>query len=885
MERALAVRLTLAGGEGVSDQRLSRDLWDDIDDERIAQRLRVLTHRLRGRLGPHRDLLRRTAVGYRLDACAIDLVALERAQARLAGAGEGVGREALLRDAVGLWRDDSLVDVRSFPFARGEAERLDAVRLDLQVDLYTTELELGNPVMAEIERLAATHPLHEPIVALSVLALYRAGRQADALNRLTALRNALAAEYGVSLSPESADLELKLLRQDPHLAAGDPVVAVARRVPEPAPVGSVSATPFVGRDADRTWLLQRLRRPVLVTLTGGPGVGKTRLAREVVACLGGRRTAWLDLASVSTRGAMVAGLAAAAGVTEGSGDVLARSADALAGAVLVVDNAEHLVDPVADLLSVVRRTSDGLSVLVTSQRAIRMEGEEVRQVGPLAIEAATELFCARSGAAADADVTAVCTAVECWPLAVELAAGLTRTLSVRQLAERIEYQVRLLVGGLRDSTGRHSSLRAAIDWSHSLLDEPSRVVLRRMAVFDGGCTLDAVEQVVAMDPITVTLALADLQDRCLLAVDNATGGSPRFRLLLSIRDHGLEQLGASGEESDVRRRHANWCAELAAGSERYGGQNHGELLGELMVEEANLRAAIEWSLDHEATWVTRIIAPSWWYWWVRGLLADALDWLGRCLAALDPEPTTERAYTLRAIASLTRNGGDLTKARAIGDQALAIFRELGHQLGCATTLLGLSITNICLRDYETALTQSREASAVALALGNDRIRGAAIDATGGALRCLGRLDAAEDVFLEVEQLWITMADSRGLASTRAGLAMIARQRGELPKARAYCLDALRTYQELDLTEGQLEVLELIACLEVDEGRPTDALRLLTVASRDRRRLGVPSKVPDELVARDNAEASALQALGPAAGQIVDAATEAELASVVGALLR
>ncbi len=261
------------------------------------------------------------------------------------------------------------------------------------------------------------------------------------------------------------------------------------------------ATSFVGREGDVAATVARLSRAGVVTLTGGPGSGKSRLAIEAARAVAhtGRSVTLVELAPLHRDGAVSAAVAAAVGASAGD-DPVPEVAEQLEGSLLVLDNAEHLVEQVADLVMALMGRTQSLSVLVTSQRPLLVPAEELVHVGPLGPEAAARLFaqrCAPDQTEADPrDVASVCEAVDRLPLGIELAAGLTRTLTVRQLAERVNDRLRLLVGGTRVRGGRHSSLRAALDWSHDLLDDRERTVLRRTAVFTGGFTLEAAEHVI-----------------------------------------------------------------------------------------------------------------------------------------------------------------------------------------------------------------------------------------------------------------------------------------------------------------------------------------------------------------------------------------------------
>jgi len=558
LERALAARLALAHGRGVLDEVLAQDLWG-AGVERPRERLRVLAHRLRRSLGTHAGALRRTPAGYALSANPVDLVTAERAVVRLH---EAVRAEdiptafAAGNRALSQWRGPSLADLRTVPFATAEAARLDTLRLELQTGRLQAELELGVAGIADIDQLLAAHPLHEALVGLAATALYRSGRQAEALDRISQLRKSLANELAIDPCPEIAALELRLLRHDPTLM---PSTAAAK----PLPVLRLRPGNLIGRDQERASLIEELQAPGLRTLTGAPGVGKTRLAQEIasVTSVSGRPVAWVDLAPLDTPAAVIAALTAAAGIDGVYVDPLPRCAEALSGALLVIDNAEHLVDPVAAFLTGLFRHAQGISVLVTSQRPVRIDCEVLHHLCPLPSEDASRLFCGLTGTCPDEQVDTICEAVDRSPLAIELAAGLTRVLTVEQLSERIGQRLKLLTGGNRDSGARHSSLRNALEWSHSLLDPPSRCLLRRLSVFAGGCTLEAAEQIAAdehLDAADVPALLTDLVDRCLITADGH-----RFRLLETIRDFAHEKLLEAAEESPVRRRHADWCLAVA----------------------------------------------------------------------------------------------------------------------------------------------------------------------------------------------------------------------------------------------------------------------------------------------------------------------------------
>jgi predicted ATPase/DNA-binding SARP family transcriptional activator len=893
LELALLTRLALAGGKSVADDVLAHDLWGDVELARPVERLRVLAFRLRRSLGIHADAVRRLPAGWAVQGSAVDLAAVVQATNRFHAAlasGDLSSAEATGGEALQYWRGPALAGLRAIPYAAAEGERLDAEQLELRTEVFDTELAHGGRSAGpHLARLVYEHPLHERLVGLLAVHLYREGRQAEALEQLAELRRRLSTELGVDPSPVTAELELKLLRQDPEL------LPAQHPVPNSAPGGlpSVrfpeSASAFVGRTGERAALLTQVGEPGVITLIGGPGVGKTRLAREVSRAVqeAGRPVAWLDLAPLRTADALPAALAAATGVEPGPSAPLPRCASALSGALLVVDNAEHLIDAAAELISELRRTAE-VTVLVTSQRPLRIAGEETHHVGPLAPHAAVTLFCSRSGAKPSQQVDVICAAVDRLPLGVELAAGLTRTLTVEQLADRIGDRLRLLVAGSRDVGHRDTSLRAAIDWCHDLLDPTARAILRRLAVFSGGCTLEAAEDVLADEALVagdIAPAMTDLIDRSLLTVHTSPAGTRRFGLLEVVRDYAADRLHDSGEETAVRNRHVAWCRQLAKSAAQYGGSDHAELLAAVTSEEPNLRAAIAWCLGDakDPCSVLDLAAPTWWYWWTSGQMAEARRWLRVSLAA-SSTASAERAAGLRAAAALARNSGDYEEARALGEESLRTFRLLEHDRGITAALIGLNITSLALGDLAGAIRYGEESRDRAAQAGDRRVVGAAVNNIGIALRCLGRTTEAEAAFTEALELWRADDDLRGMSAAIACLAIAARQLGDLARSPELGLDSLRRCRDIDLAEGQLDMLDALACLDVLEDRPASALRLLAIADRYRAELGTSLYIPDEVADRTDALTTARRALGADAQTVEEAAGTVLLTDVVAGLL-
>jgi predicted ATPase/DNA-binding SARP family transcriptional activator len=880
LARALAVRLALARGEAVADDILIRDLWGDDDAARPTARLRVLASRLRGALGNYAPALQRTPAGFSLRAIPTDLVAAERALATVDAVrrtGDQASVFATAAAGLELWRGEPLSDLEGIPFVASEQQRLQSLQLELQLAWGEAGLALGRQVDAELERLAAAHPLHERLVGLSALALARAGRQAEALDRLRGLRHRLAEELGIDPAPETVAIEDDLR----GLRLSTP------RVPLPT-----AASNFVGRDHEQSVLLREIHRPVLITLLGGPGVGKTRLAREVAAqtVVQGRPVAWLDLAPLHASDNLVAALAAAVGA-ESNGDTVAHAAELLAGTLLIVDNAEHLVDEIAPLIDSLRFKAVDLSILVTSQRPLRLSDEQVHRLGPLPAAAATALFCDRSGASAGPAVETICTAVDRLPLGIELAAGMTRTLSVQQLADRIDRRLQLLIRGRRDPGIRHASLRAALDWSHELLEPSVRTALRRLSVFAGGCTLEAAEQVVAGDGIQVDEVaelLAVLVDRSLVTMDD----DERCSLLETIREYGRGQLRAAGEESAVRGRHAAWCVGLAKFGEQYARLNQRfslrepEVARRLRIEEPNLLAAVDWCLGegNDPGRVSEIVAPLSWHWYYRGMMAQAGGWLRSSLATL-ASGTPERAAALTALAVQTRFSGGYAEARDIGLECVAIYRALGDSRGLAVGLQGLTLTSLALQDEYAALNYAHEAETLGRSINFAAVRGGALNCAGLALRQLGYQSEARQMFEEAYDVWSGSQDDQGMVIAGGNLSIADFQAGHVEAARRRQLHVLRIARSIGYTVGILDGLGVLASIEAASGHYELAVRLLTVAERHRADIGAPLFIPDELAALATAWTAARSSLGPEADRIADSARHLPLNTLLTELLQ
>jgi len=474
------------------------------------------------------------------------------------------------------------------------------------------------------------------------------------------------------------------------------------------------------------------------------------------------------------------------------------------------------------------------------------------------------------------------------PLAIELAAAQLRTMSLAeltgQLGRRIGSTLTMTDHRSRTTPDRHQTMRAAIDWSYRLLTPAEQALFRHLAVFSGGMGPAAVTSI-ADDGIDPHAVLVRLVDQSLLTV-NLYGDGTRYRMLELVREYATEQLAATGELAAVRGRHAAWCAGIAAEAEVFGGPDHTERMRRLGVEEANLRAAMEWCLGDGADPVRalEIASPLWWYWWARGLMIEGRGWLRRGLKAADPAPSTWRGLALRAAAALTRNSGDFAEARELGEECLAVYEALADRTGLMIAYGSLCVTAMAQRDYEASLRYARASGDLAEADGDPRRHGSALNNIGLTLRILGRHDEAVEPLEAALRIWDELKDGRGAAAALGNLAIIARQSGDPEQARELSMASLSNYVAVDIVEGILDSVDALACLDIAAGDAENGLRLLTVCDREREKLGAPLLIEDEIRDRTAALATAHAALGPRAAEIIESARDLPLDTVVTELL-
>jgi predicted ATPase len=442
----------------------------------------------------------------------------------------------------------------------------------------------------------------------------------------------------------------------------------------------VVASSLLDREAEIDELVSLLSDGIrLVTVTGAGGTGKTRLALQVAAELVGAvedGVFWVPLAALSDPNLVVPTVAQTLGA-RGDLTPYVRDRDVL----LLLDNAEHLLDAagaLAELLAAAPR----LRLLVTSRAPLRLTGEREYPLEPLPDSDAVMLFLDRARAVgrevqANGTVAAICRRLDGLPLAVELAAARTKLLDPTTLLRRLDQALPLLTGGPRDAPERQRTLRGAIEWSHELLDEPARAIFRRLAVFIGGCSLEAAEEVCDADLDT----LAALVDLSLLKPT----GTERFIMLETIREYALERLEGSGEAEQLRERHAQMCTELAERARlELGGPERARWEARLETELPNIRAALAWASERRPELLHRLARSLRIFWNTHGYLREGRGWLERALES--GAERLERAEILGGLGWICRAMGDREGAAAAAEERLRLAQALGDARNLAAAL-------------------------------------------------------------------------------------------------------------------------------------------------------------------------------------------------------
>jgi predicted ATPase len=671
-------------------------------------------------------------------------------------------------------------------------------------------------------------------------------------------------------------------------------------------------TNLVGRAQEVAALKELLLRNgiQLVTLTGPGGIGKTRLALKAAAEAAEHfpnGVCFVSLAGVTDPALISSVVAQALGVKESGGEAAVARVkeylqDVRTSLLIILDNFEHLLAAapiVAEFLTVAPK----LKIVATSRAPLHIYGEHEFPVPPLAlpdfrstssleelsenpavalfldrveaVKASFELTQENAGA-----VAAICARLDGLPLAIELAAARIKLLSPSAMETRLESRLQLLTGGAKDLPERQQTLRATVDWSYGLLSAPEQALLRRLAVFAGGCTLEGVEAVCNTKQdlgIDVFEGMASLVDKSLVQQIEAPKGEPRFVSLEIIREFGLECLIASGEEAATKRAHAAYCLVLAEECTSPAGP---ETISLFELEHDNFRAALEWlTRSGNAEWGLRLGAALFQFWETGEYLTEGRDRLEKLLKLEGAQSRTNlRArvllsasvlageqgdyesasalveeslsitrelndargvgVALNALAVHNRNRGDLVAARSLLEESLVVWRDLGDRIVVARSLNNLASVAKQQKDLALARSLFQECLSIFRELGDRAGTGWALNNTGDVARAQGDLEAARALYEESLAIFRQLDDKWGMAGCLADLGSLACDRKDYQVSRSFYTESMKLFQELGQKRGIAHLLDTVACSAAAQSNPERSLRLAGAAAALRRVLGM-----------------------------------------------
>lgn len=782
-QAALLVVLLANAGRVVSIDTLTDALWGDQPPRQPRNAIQTHVARLRELLGDDAGLHTRHP-GYVLDVVPDDLDA-ERFDRLLDEAirhrdDPGAARTRL-DEALALWRGAAFDGFEEA--VADEARRLDERWLVAIEERAAAHLALGlaHEVVSELEAIASRHPFRDRLVELRIRALAATDRTADALEALRAYRTTLVEEAGLDLSTRLRELEGQLLRDelpDPtdRSVTEDPAT---QRMPAASPAPSrpsttpsipTSVTSLVGRGALVAEVLALIGSRRMITLTGPGGVGKSRVAAEVARQrhLDGDDVAWVELASVTDPNTIehVIGQQVGADLGAAPGSPRDRLIETLTdrGVLLVLDNAEHLLDAVAELVDELHRGCPAVRVLATSRERLSIEGERIVAVLPLPAEPersdgglgdAVELFLERAAGSHPGPipqeqvrrVVRICEELDGLPLAIELAAARSNVLTLDDLFTALrEDAAVVVVGRRRGGPERHRDLWAVVDWSYRLLHDTEQRLFERLGVFAGSFTGEQAHAVCAaelQDPGATLAQIGTLVEASLLVRANPDpdGSSARYRLLRPLRSFARQRLADRGEREELTRRHTevltSWAEDAAGPPLTAASHRHLEAaLDDL--REVRRRAV----LAGDVTTLGRLVAALYRFdYWRAG--AELLGWGEDALSfeGVDQLPTAPQVYAAAAAAAWRR--GDLAEARSRATRGTV----LGHGP-------------------------------------DDAARAPAFEALGDVASFEGRLDEAREAFLEEARLARLVRDPDGEVLGLTAVALTLAYAGHVAEAIA-----------------------------------------------------------------------------------------------------
>ncbi|MDB4884381.1 MAG: hypothetical protein JWL95_3147, partial [Gemmatimonadetes bacterium] len=637
-----------------------------------------------------------------------------------------------------------------------------------------------------------------------------------------------------------------------------------------APLLPAALTGLIGRAREIEEIERLLASSRLITLTGAGGSGKTRLALEVAARVATRYddVEWIELASLSDPALLVQHVASALDVNEEPGGTLLAAIVARLRerrALLVLDNCEHLLDATTALVEALLRGCPRLTMLATSRQALAAAVEAAWLVPLLEVPKddapldalancdAVRLFVARAQSALptfvlDARnaraVAQLCRRLEGLPLAIELAAARVRVLHPQQIAERLDDAFRILTSGARAALPRHRTLRGVIEWSHALLTPDEQRLFARLSVFAGGFALEQAEHVCSLGEITeydVLDLVAGLVDKSLVIVETAAGAA-RYRMLETVRQFARERLRASGEEEEVRERHADFFLALSEAAETglLGGAHDLALIARLELEEGNLRAAAEWCEEDErrAARSMRFGSALHWLWFVRGHFREGRQRLELALARGRDVPRRTRARALSSLGSVLLWQGDLGPAIEISRQAVDLLREEDDLYSLTNALMHLGASLAMMGDAVQAGVILEEAVTRSRGVPTPVLTAICLYWQGLAAQARRELALARASYEEGVDIGRRVGNHMGIAHPLYRLGWLECDAGNIAAAQACFRESFPILLAVSDRWGMVQVLDGLAWVAIANDQPEEGVRLLAAADATRSRMGI-----------------------------------------------